>query len=228
MPCPWNRPNRSRPVSPGISASRRWLGQIPETESSRQLTQLKAALDEHAIVATTDTRGRITYVNEKFCEISQYAREELLGQTHRIINSGVHPSEFFHTLWQTITQGRVWKGEICNRAKDGSLYWVETTIVPFMDAQGNPCEYIALRTDVTVRKQQQEELVGLLEAKLRTLEGILPICGYCKDIRNPDNSWTQLEEYISHRSHADFSHTICPKCMRKHYPNVNSSNPLQD
>ncbi len=193
-----------------------------ETEADRKLSQFKAALDEHSIVAITDTRGAITYVNDKFCEISQYSREELLGRDHRIINSGTHPKEFFHDMWQTIGHGRVWKGEICNRTKSGGLYWVETTIVPFMDTTGRPVEFIALRTDITVRKRQQQQLVEMLETKLhdtlRTIEGILPVCGYCKDIRCPDGHWTRVEDYISSRSKAQFSHGICPKCVRIHHP----------
>ncbi len=191
-------------------------------DSSHKLAQFKAALDEHSIVAITDTKGVITYVNNKFCEISQYTRSELLGQTHRLINSGTHSREFFSEMWGTIAGGRVWKGELCNRRKDGTLYWVETTIVPFKDDVGKLVEYVAIRTDVTLRKQQQAEIVRLLEANLqktiRTLEGILPICGHCKNIRNPDGSWSQMEEYISQHSQANFSHGICPQCMQKHFP----------
>src|SRR5215210_2939095 len=120
--------------------------------SLRQMADLKAALDDSAIVSTTDRHGKITYVNDKFCEISGYYMEELLGQDHGILNSGYHTEEYFENLWSTIARGDIWRGEIRNQTRDGSFYWTDMTIVPFLAEEGEPDRYFAICNDITKYK----------------------------------------------------------------------------
>ena len=205
----------------------------------KELSQFKLALDEAAIVAITDAKGIIHYVNDLFCQISQYSREELIGKTHRFINSGYHSQEFFAKFWATIKAGKVWKGEIKNKAKDGSYYWVNTTVLPFVDEGGKPYQYLAVRFDITERKQVEESLERELRArqeaerlesamqKLKQTQAQLVqtekmsglgqmVAGVAHEINNPVNfiqgNLVHTREYIDSLLHV-------LKLYQKHYPN---------
>ncbi|WP_372999931.1 response regulator [Sulfurimonas sp.] len=125
----------------------------------QELDEQKFALDAHSIVAITDVKGTITFVNEKFIEISGYPREELIGKNHRLLNSGLHGMEFWNNMYKTVSSGKIWHDEVCNIAKDGHFYWVDTTIVPFMNENNKPKSYIAIRTDITDKKSAELELI---------------------------------------------------------------------
>src|ERR1043166_2290559 len=150
-------------------------------DSLKEVADIKFALDQSTIVAITDQTGIINYVNDEFCRISKYSREELLGQDHRIINSAFHPKEFIRHLWTTIASGKVWKGELRNRAKDGSIYWVDTTIVPFLNTAGKPYQYMAIRYEITDRKRTEKLLQE--QAALARLGEMAAVVAH--EVKNP-------------------------------------------
>jgi two-component system, sensor histidine kinase and response regulator len=160
-----------------------------------ELSNQRFAMDQHAIVSITDTDGCILYVNDKFCNISGYERSYLIGKNHNIINSGKHSNEFFANLWQTISAGKVWHGELCNTAKNGSDYWVDVTIVPFLDHDNKPYQYIAIRTEVTERKRLAEK-IETSERQYRTAVNSLNEVIFRTDVNgvwtflNP--AWTEI------------------------------------
>ncbi len=149
-------------------------------QANIELEQQKAALDEHAIVSIADTNGNITYVNEKFCEISGYRSDELVGRNHRIIKSDRHPSLFYEEMWNTISRGEVWHGEVCNRKKGGEEYWVHSTIVPFVDERGQPYQYVSIRTDITAMKAAKLAIAAH-ESELSSILDSVPALIWYKD-----------------------------------------------
>ncbi|GAB2893975.1 hypothetical protein GCM10027046_23670 [Uliginosibacterium flavum] len=179
-----------------------WIAgtQVEITEQKRltqSLIDLKGALDAHAIVAITDKAGRITYANNKFCEVSGYSLDELLGKDHRIINSGHHPKYFFAELWQTIGSGHAWRGQICNQAKSGRLYWVDTTIAPILDMDGKPEQYIAIRYEITDAKLHEERLLEAKEAAERANRAKSEfLANMSHEIRTPMNAIMGLTQLV--------------------------------
>lgn len=181
------------------------------------LQKQQFALDQHAIVSVADSSGTIIYVNEKFCEISKYGSAELIGQNHRIVNSGLHTLAFFQNMWSTITSGHVWHGEIRNKAKDGSYYWTNATIVPFLDNHQRPYQYISIRTDITEQWRLREKIESnqtLMQNMMHNLgEGVytLDAQGVCTFL-NPEaerilgRSLVDLKGKILH----DLVHSIRP------------------
>ncbi len=165
------------PSSDGLTIFYKDITERKKTEedllkSLKETVDYKYALDESSIVAITDQKGVITYVNDNFCKISKYSKQELIGQDHRIINSGYHSKDFIKGIWTTIAKGKVWKGEIKNKAKDGTFYWVDTTIVPFLDDHKKPFQYVAIRSDITERKKTEEDLLKSLKETLNYKEAL--------------------------------------------------------
>ena len=145
------------------------------TERTVEILDYKYALDVSSIVAITDQKGIITHVNDNFCKISKYSREELIGLDHRLINSGYHSKKIIRNLWNTISGGEIWKGELKNKAKDDTVYWADTTIVPFLDDEGRPHQYIAIGADITDRKKAEEQQALLASIINSSDEAIISI-----------------------------------------------------
>ncbi len=174
--------------------------------SSKELKDVRLALDQAAIVAITDCSGKIIHVNDKFCQISQYSRDELLGQNHRIVNSGYHSRDFFVTMWKTISSGEIWEGEIRNRTKSGSLYWVYTTIVPSLDQDGRPYQFVSIRYEITQRKNAEEQLrfyADRLEQSNRELQDFASIAAH--DLQEPLRKIQTFGDRLSIRYGKEFS-----------------------
>jgi PAS domain S-box-containing protein len=166
--------------------------------TKKELVDYKFAFDQHAIVAVTNTKGDITYANKKFCEISGYESNELLGQNHRLLNSGIHPKEFFTEMYKDITNGKIWHGEICNVNKNKEIYWVKTTVVPFLTKHNKPISYISIRTDITERKKDAERLkIALKKAELATESKTRFLATMSHEIRTPLNGIIGMANLLS-------------------------------
>ncbi|MGB7749688.1 MAG: PAS domain S-box protein [Verrucomicrobiia bacterium] len=212
----------------------RWLGQRSGnrdiTERKRmeeKLHQLSIAVEQSpASIVITNTAGDIEYVNPKFIALTGYTLAEVLGKNPRVLKSGEKSPEAYRELWETIKAGKEWSGEFHNKKKNGELYWEFASISPIRDPAGRVTHYVAVKEDITARKQTEAERDRLIQdlqnalAHVKSLSGLLPICAGCKKIRDDKGYWSQVESYIQSHSEAKFSHGMCPDCLKKWYPDL--------
>ncbi len=177
-------------------------------------------------VVVTDLEGRVRYSNQAFHRLTGYSPFELIGKKMSVLKSGATPPAVYRSLWQTITSGKIWRGEIYNRRNDGTLYWEAITITPITDETGKVTKYAATIEDISAKRKleaDREELLGHLRDaydKIDGLHGLLPICSHCKSIRSSAGTWHTLENYLKEHSEAHLSHGICPECLHSHYPEL--------
>jgi len=192
-----------------------------------KLRQLSRAVEQSpASIVITNPAGDIEYANPKFINVTGYTLAEILGKNPRILKSGEISPETYRELWQTITAGKEWRGEFHNKKKNGELYWESTSISPIRDRAGRVTHYVAVKEDITARKQNEAEHDQLIQdlhdalANVKSLSGLLPICAGCKKIRDDKGYWSQVESYIQKHSDATFTHGLCPDCIKKLYPDL--------
>ena len=190
-----------------------------------KLRELSRAVEQSPTsIVITNPAGDIEYVNPKFVDLTGYTLAEALGKNPRILKSGEKGSEAYRELWETITAGREWRGEFHNKKKNGELYWESASISPIRDPAGHITHFLAVKEDITARKQTEAERSQLIQelknalANVKSLSGLLPICASCKKIRDDKGYWDQVESYVQKHSEATFTHGLCPDCIRKLYP----------
>jgi PAS domain S-box-containing protein len=219
---------------PVYDADGRWLGQrsgnrdiTERKQMDEKLRQLSRAVEQSpASIVITNPAGDIEYVNPKFIEVTGYTLAEVLGRNPRVLKSGEMSPEAYGVLWRTITAGKEWSGEFHNKKKNGELYWESASISPIRDLAGRVTHFVAVKEDITARKQTEAERDTLIKdlqealANVKSLSGLLPICASCKKIRDDQGYWSQVESYIQSHSDATFTHGICPDCIKKFYPDL--------
>ena len=188
---------------------------IELSSNKEQLLQMRQAVEQcPASIIITDTRGKIEYVNPKFCALTGYSFEEALGKNPRMLKSGEMPPEGYRRLWETLQAGQEWRGEFHNKKKNGEMYWELASISAIRDTSGAIKHFMAVKEDITERKQAEAALREAM-AKVKTLSGLIPICAGCKKIRDDHGYWNQVEAFVAAHSDAKFSHGLCPDCAQR-------------